>query len=205
MSYESLPSPETVQKTAEAVNQRGINVIVVNTRQEALAKVKELIPEGASVMTAGSVTLTQIGLDDLLISGKHPWKNLKSDLLAEKDPAKQGALRKQATLSDYYLGSVQAITEGGEMVIASGTGSQLPAFAFSSSNVIFVAGAQKITANLEQALQRMREHSYILEDKRMKSIGAPGSMIGKVLIFEREAAFLRRKVTLILVNEVLGY
>jgi len=39
----------------------------------------------------------------------------------------------------------------------------------------------------------------------MKSIGAPGSMIGKVLIFEREAAFLRRKVTLILVNEVLGY
>ena len=85
MSYESLPSPETVQKTAEAVNQRGINVIVVNTRQEALAKVKELIPEGASVMTAGSVTLTQIGLDDLLISGKHPWKNLKSDLLAEKD------------------------------------------------------------------------------------------------------------------------
>jgi hypothetical protein len=39
----------------------------------------------------------------------------------------------------------------------------------------------------------------------LKSLGAPGAMIGKLLIFEREAAFLQRKVTLILVNEVLGF
>ena len=205
MNYDILPTPETLEKTVEAVRERGINVIVVDTKAEALAKIKELIPNGAPVMTGGSTTLAQIGLNDVLVSGNHPWKNLKSEILAEKDPIKQTFLRKQSILSDYYLGSVQAITESGEMVIASGTGSQLPAFAFSSSNVIFVAGTQKIAENLDQALKRLRSYVVPLEDQRMKTIGAPGAMLGKIMIFEREAAFLKRKVTLILVNEVLGF
>ena len=205
MDYNKLPAPERLQKTAEAVKERGINVIVVNTKAEALAKIKEIIPDGAQVMTGGSSTLTEIGLDDVLISGNHPWKNLKSAILAEKDPIRQSTLRKQSVLSDYFLGSVQAITESGQMVIFSGTGSQLPAYAFSSSNVVLVAGAQKITPNLDMALQRANYYSVPMEDKRMKSIGRGGTMIGKILIYEREAAFLGRKVTLILVNEVLGY
>jgi len=205
MDYNKLPAPERLQKTAEAVKERGINVIVVNTKAEALAKIKEIIPDGAQVMTGGSSTLTEIGLDDVLISGNHPWKNLKSAILAEKDPIRQSTLRKQSVLSDYFLGSVQAITESGQMVIFSGTGSQLPAYAFSSSNVVLVAGAQKITPNLDMALQRANDYSVPMEDKRMKSIGRGGTMIGKILIYEREAAFLGRKVTLILVNEVLGY
>jgi L-lactate utilization protein LutC len=205
MTYNNLPTPETLTKTVEAVKERGINVIVVNTKEEALTKIRELIPNGAPVMTGGSTTLKQIGMDDVLVSGKHPWKNLKSEILAEKDPAKQSALRKQSTLSDYFLGSVNAITENGEMVIASGTGSQLPAYAFSSTNVIFVAGTQKIAANLDQALKRLHEYVVPLEDNRMKSMGMGGAMVGKIMIFEREAAFLHRKVTLILVNEVLGF
>ena len=205
MDYNKLPAPERLQKTAEAVKERGINVIVVNTKAEALAKIKEIIPDGAQVMTGGSSTLTEIGLDDVLISGNHPWKNLKSAILAEKDPIRQSTLRKQSVLSDYFLGSVQAITESGQMVIFSGTGSQLPAYAFSSSNVVLVAGAQKITPNLDMALQRANDYSVPMEDKRMKSNGRGGTMIGKILIYEREAAFLGRKVTLILVNEVLGY
>jgi hypothetical protein len=205
LNYDILPTPETLEKTVEAVRERGINVIVVDTKAEALAKIKELIPNGAPVMTGGSTTLAQIGLNDVLVSGNHPWKNLKSEILAEKDPIKQTFLRKQSILSDYYLGSVQAITESGEMVIASGTGSQLPAFAFSSSNVILVAGTQKIAENLDQALKRLRSYVVPLEDQRMKTIGAPGAMLGKIMIFEREAAFLKRKVTLILVNEVLGF
>ena len=205
MNYNTLPAPDSLQKTAEAIKERGINVIVVNTKEEALAKINEIIPSGAQVMTGGSATLAEIGLDDVLKLGNHPWKNLKAEILAEKDPVKQRVLRKQGTLSEFFLGSVNAISENGELVFASGTGSQLTPYAYSSSNVIFVAGAQKITANLDQALKRVREYVLPLEDKRLKSLGAPGAMIGKLLIFEREAAFLQRKVTLILVNEVLGF
>ena len=157
-------------------------------------------------MTGGSMPLTQIGFNDLLISGNHPWRNFKADLLAEKDPVKQSAMRLQGTLAEYYLGSVNAIAETGELVFASATGSQLPAYAFSSRNVIWVAGTQKITPTLEDALRRVREYVLPIEDQRQKSVGnQSGSFIGRILIFEREPAYLRRNLVLILVNEVLGF
>ncbi|MCE1251923.1 MAG: lactate utilization protein [Anaerolineae bacterium] len=205
MSYNTLPDNNKIQKTVEALKARGINVEVVENKEAALERIKELIPAGAPVMTGGSTTLTQIGLDDLLISGKHPWKNLKNDILAEKDPVKQGALRKQSILSDYFLGSVHAISENGEILVASATGSQLPSYAFSSKNVIWVAGAQKIVANLDEAFKRLHEHVFPLEDNRMKNTGAPGSIMGKTMIIENEPAFLQRNVTMLLVKEVLGF
>src|SRR5208337_1497721 len=116
MDYKTLAAPETVQKTMQAVEARGINVVLVDNKAEALAKLKSLIPAGAPVITASSQTLTEIGLDDIFISGEHPWINLKTEILAEKDPVKQTLLRKQATLADYYLGSVNALAETGEIV-----------------------------------------------------------------------------------------
>ena len=157
-------------------------------------------------MTGGSVTLQQIGFEEILISGNHPWRNFKADLLAEKDPVKQSAMRQQGVLSEYFLGSVNALAESGELVFASGSGSQLPAYAFTSRNVIWVVGAQKITPTLEDALQRVRQYVLPLEDRRQKGLGnQAGSRINRILIIEGEPAYLRRNLTLILVNQVLGF
>ncbi len=206
MDYAILPAQERIHRTVEAVTARGINAELVETKEDALARVQTLIPAGAVVMTGGSLTLTQIGLNDVLVSGQHPWRNFKADLLAEKDPAKQAALRLQGTLAEFYLGSVNAIAETGELVFASATGSQLPAYAYSSRNVIWVAGAQKITPTLDDALRRVREYVLLLEDQRQKSLGnKAGSFIGRILILEREPPFLRRNLTLILVNQILGF
>jgi hypothetical protein len=206
MDYAALPTPERIHQTIESVKARGINAELVDTKEEALARIQAVIPEGAVVMTGGSVTLQQIGFEALLISGEHPWRNFKADLLAEKDPAKQSALRRQGTLAEYYLGSVNALAETGELVFASGTGSQLPAYAYSSRNVVWVVGVQKITPTLDAALRRVREYVLPLEDQRQKSLGnKAGSFIGRILILEREPSFLRRNLTLILVNQVLGF
>lgn len=206
MSYSTLPDTVRLQKTIEAVKARGIMVELVETKESALARLQTLIPAGSVVMTGGSITLTQIGLDALLISGNHPWRNFKADLLAEKDPTKQSAMRLQGTLAEYFLGSVNAIAETGELVFASATGSQLPAYAYSSRNVIWVAGAQKITPSLDEALRRVREYVLQMESERQKNVGNKGgSFIGRILIFEREPAYLRRNLHLILVNEVLGF
>jgi hypothetical protein len=206
MSYTSLPDTDQLQRTVEAVQARGIKVAFVATKEAALAKLQSLIPAGAVVMTGGSVTLTQIGFDAMLISGNHPWRNFKADLLAEKDPAKQFTMRLQGTQAEYFLGSVNAISETGELVFASATGSQLPAYAFTSRNVIWVAGAQKIAATLDEALKRVREYVLPMEDQRQKNAGNKnGTFIGRILILEREPAYLRRNLTLILVNEVLGF
>lgn len=187
----------------KALESRGIKAELAENKEAALERLKKIIPAGAEVMTGGSTTLEQIGFVGLLKSGKHPWKNLKDEILAEKDPAKQAELRKRSVTSEYFLGSVHAVTETGEIVVASATGSQIPSYSFTSENVIWVLGTQKIVPNLELGLKRVREHSYPLEDRRMKSIGFGGSAIGKILIFERE--IMERKITLIFVNEKLGF
>lgn len=85
-----------------------------------------------------------------------------------------------------FLGSVHAIAETGEMVIASASGSQLPSYVFTSDNVIWVVGTQKIVPTLSDAMKRVREYTLPLEDARMKSEGFPGNTIGKLLIFENQ-------------------
>ncbi len=176
----------------------------MNTKEEALNRLKQLIPPGVEVMTAGSTTLDQIGFTDLLISGKHPWNNLKDKILAEKDPVKQNEFRKKSVTADYMIGSVHAVVETGEVLVVNATGSSIPSFSFSSDNVIWVVGTQKIVPTVEEGFKRLREYCFPLEDKRMKSIGYPGSALGKFLLFEKETN-PNRKLTLIFVNEKLGF
>ena len=205
MNYETLADADTAAKVIKALEARGVEGMVVNTKAEALEKIKSLIPAGASVMNGSSTTLQDIGFIDHLKSGKHGWNNLHEAIVNEKDKAKQGELRKQALLSDYYLGSVHALAETGEFVIASNTGSQLPHIVFSSSNLIFVVGAQKIVPTLADGLKRLEEYVIPLEDKRMKEAYGMGTMPSKIVIFNHENPMMGRKVRLILVNEKLGF
>ncbi len=204
MEYSQLPSKEIVEKTMEAVQSRGVHVEFVKTKETALKRLEELIPTGAEVMTGGSTTLEEVGFIKLLKSGDHPWKNLKDKLLAEKDPVKQMELRKKSVTAEYFIGSVHAVAQTGEILIASATGSQLPAYTYSSDNVVWIVGTQKIVPTLEEGFKRLRNYCLPLEDKRMKSIGYSGSVIGKILLFERET-MPNRKILLIFVNEKLGF
>ncbi|MFA7319341.1 MAG: lactate utilization protein [Parcubacteria group bacterium] len=202
-NWSQLSTDEVVQKTLDALKERNIEAEVVEDKGATLKKIQTLIPDSASVMTGASTTLDEIGFTDLLKSGSHPWKNFKDEMLAEKDEKLQNELRKRSVLADYYLGSVHAVTEGGKILIASATGSQLPASAFTSNHVIFVVGAQKIVKDFEGALRRLNEYVFPLEDARMKSVGYPGSVIGKILILEKE--YVPGRIKLIFVKEKLGF
>ena len=204
MDFNQLATKETIEQVIENLKNRGITAISVETKEQALEKIKELIPQGVSVMTGSSTTLNQIGFTDLLISKNHPWKNLKDEIVNESDSQKQNELRKNSVLADYFLGSVHAVTKDGEVLVASATGSQIPSYAFSSDNVIWVVSTKKIVNNLDEAFQRVKEHVYPLEDQRMKNNGHEGSVIGKWFILEREI-LPNRKITLIFVNEDLGF
>src|SRR3989338_2581628 len=204
MNYETIPSAEITEKTTAALKERNINVIVANTKEEALDKVKSLIPASVSVMNGSSTTLQQIGFVDYLKSGNSGWKNLHEDILEEKDPQKQAELRKQSVLAQYFLGGIQAITESGQILMASATGSQLAQPAFSADNVILVASTNKIVPTIDDAFPRLKEYVFPLQNERIKTVGYPGSVIGKVLIFEREIN-PARKITIVLINEKLGY
>lgn len=203
MNYETIPSRETIDKTKKSLEERNISVTVVESGADAFEFIKNMIPKGASVMNGSSTTLKQIGFVDYLSSDGHGWNNLHTAILVEQDKNKQARMRAESVLADYFLGSVHAITEEGTVMIASATGSQLPSYAFSSPNVIWVVSTNKIVPTLEDGFRRIKEYVFPLEDKRMKEVGYPGSAIGKILLFERE--IMERKIHLILVNEKLGF
>ena len=205
MDFKTLASSGSIEKTSAALRGHHFEAILVNTKEEALAKIRELIPEGASVMNGASETLREIGYIDLLKSGEHKWSNLHDGILAETDQEKQMQLRRQSVLSDFYLGSAHAVTETGEIVIASNSGSQLPHLAFTSPNVILVIGAQKIVPSLPDALRRIDDYVVSLEDKRMKSVYGYGTSHSKTLILHKENPAMGRKVHVIIVNESLGF
>jgi len=205
MNYDSLVTEAVVRKTIKALGEKNIETILVKNRSEALVEIKKIIPKGASVMNGASVTLEQIGFIDYLKSGKHGWDNLHEKILMEKNKDKQESLRKQAVLSDYYLGSVHALIENGEFIVASNTGSQLPHIVFTSPNLIFVVSTKKIVPDFKQAMERLRNYVVPLEDKHMMEKYNVHTSLNKIVTFKNENPLSDRKIYMILVKENLGF
>jgi hypothetical protein len=201
--WDKIADKKTLEKTMAALKERNFNPLFVADKVAALKKLQEIIPAGAEVMTGSSTTLEQIGFIELLIKGPHPWRNWKDRILPEKDPDKQADLRRASTTAEYFLGSVQAIARTGQVLGADASGSRQGGYVFGAKKVIWVAGANKIVSDLEAALRRLKEHCIPLEDQRMKKAGFPGTFLGKVVIYEKEA--VPNRITTIIVGEKLGF
>lgn len=205
MAYDTVATENSINAAIENLAKRNIEAVTVNTKSDALAMIKDSVPAGSSIMNGSSTTLIEIGFVDFLKSSDHKWVNMHEPIINESDPAKQVVLRQAATHSDFYLGSAQALTESGELLIASNTGSQLPNIVFNSKNLILVLGTQKIVKSLDEAITRLKDHVVPLEDKRsMAAYGAPTS-INQMLIFQGNNPYMGRKVKVIIVKEALGY
>jgi hypothetical protein len=204
-TWSAVRDDETVNRTVEALKGNGLNVLRVKTGAEAKARVLELIPEGAEVFTLSSVTLDSIGLSaEINESGNYrPTRDKLNDAnLDDREKARTGAA------PEWAVGSVHAVTEDGKVLIASNTGSQLPADAYGAAHVVWVVGTQKIVKDTDEAMKRI--HDYILpkESVRLKAAYGlpedhPGSFVSKLLIVNREINTDR--TTVIFVDEVLGF
>lgn len=205
MNYDTLAGEEVLKTAVKSLEDKGYMVTVVESATKALEEVKQLIPSGSSVMNGSSVTLEKIGYIDYLKSNTHPWKNLHFEIVNETDPEKQTVLRQMAVHSDFYLGSVHALTENGDLIIASNTGSQLPHIVYTSKNLVFVVSTKKIVTNLDEGLKRLEEHVVPLEDKHSIEKYGRGTQLNKIVIFKGENGNSGRKVHLVLVKEDLGF
>ncbi len=196
---------ESITNTIAKLKEHGFEPIHINTKEEALTKIKELIPDGVSLMNGSSETLREIGFIDYLKGGNHPWKNVHDAVLAETDQTKQAHLRREAVVSDVYVGSVHALTETGELMIASNTGSQLPHLVFTSPTIILVVGKNKIVKTLTDAFERIEHYVIPREDERMKKVYGFGTTWAKTLILHKENSAMGRAIHVLIVDEELGF
>ena len=202
--WNKLPNKNIVDKAASALISNGINVNTVKNGKEALEYIIKLIPPDALVMDGGSTTLKQIGFLDYLDDNFNKWKNLHKDIYSENDEIKRLTLRRTAVTADYFLGSVNAITIDGKLMLADRSGTRVSAYSFAAKKVIIVASANKIVDSLEMGRLRIIEHALPLEDKRMRDENNSFSAIAKWLIIEKE--FIKDRITLIIItDEQLGF
>jgi hypothetical protein len=201
LDFERPADRAHLERTAAALADRGFLAQVAESGEHARDLVLEAIPEGAEVHLALSETLRELGLaSEIDESGR--YDSLRSRL-KELDRETQGReMRKLGAAPDYIVGSAHAVTDGGEIVVGSGSGSQLGAYAYAGGHVILVVGHQKLVRDLDEGLRRVREYSLPREWERMQAAGYPGTMLAKTLILHREPS---ARITVILVPETLGF
>jgi len=199
--FAALPDEQTLAATVTALEEHGFSVEVVDDLEAARHAVLTRIPHGSSVMTNTSVTLQQTGIADAVNDGG-PYDSARVKM-AELDFATQ--LQEMNAIGgqpDYALGSVHAITADGTLVIASASGSQLASYAWGATNVIFIAGTQKLVPTLEAARDRIYGHSLVLEDARAVAAYGQHSSVGKILEIHSE---LPGRIHIVLVRQVVGF
>ena len=199
--FARLASDEQIATATAALTANGMETLVVESGAKARNRVLDLLPEGAEVFTSMSRTLETLGLSRD-INESLRYTSLRSQLKA-LDRERQGReWRRLQSSPEYVVGSVHAVTEQGQVLIASASGSQLASYVFGASHVIWVVGTQKIVRDLGEGLRRVREYSYPLEHQRIQALGMPGSFVAKILLVERERP---GRISVILVKEALGF
>jgi len=193
---------ERLERAAAALTAHGFAVEILDDAAAARARVKELIPEGASVYTSASETTRLSGIrEDINDSGR--YQAVGPRVMAMNRETEFDDIRRLIASPDFVVGSVAALTETGSIVVASASGSQLPAYTGGAGHAIWIVGAQKVVPDLSTALRRAEEHCLPLESERAQAVYGVPSAINRLLIMHAEAH--PGRVTVLLLREAIGF
>jgi L-lactate utilization protein LutC len=201
LDFEQPADRAQLDRTAAALTARGFKAQVADSAEHARQLVLGAIPAGSEVHGALSETMRELGITEAVDeSGRYDSVRVKLTALDRETQGRE--MRKLGAAPDYIVGSAHAITDDGEIIVGSGSGSQLGAYAYAGGNVILVVGHQKLVRDVDAGLRRVREYSLPREYVRMQQAGYPGSLLAKTLIIHHEPS---DRITVILVPETLGF
>jgi intracellular sulfur oxidation DsrE/DsrF family protein len=200
--FTQLASEQQIEKTVQALQAHGIRVIVCETGEQARQSVLDLIPEGATVYDGPSRSLEVIGLPEQIEHATR-FQSVRVQTSTLDYATQRNTMRKMVVAPDVLLGSVHAVTETGEVLIASASGGQLAAVACGANLVIWVVGTQKLVGTLEDGLRRIHDYCLPLESERAQQIYGQPSAINKLLTINAEHE--PGRITMVLVKQQLGF
>lgn len=158
------------EKLVSNLKQRHYEAFFCPTAQEAVEKITGMIPEGSSVTWGGSMTIRDMGLTKALHNkeGLDIWDR---DLAPSREEAQE--IYRRAFYADYYLSSVNAMSEDGEIVNIDGNGNRVAAITFGPKRVILVVGINKVAQNLDAAISRARSLAAPVNMMRFADLNTP--------------------------------
>jgi hypothetical protein len=199
--FKAPASDAKLDELAANLRARNFGVVVVQTGAEAKSEVLRRIPDGARIHSGKSKTLEDIGLFDTLM-GSDEYDFVRKQTMKLDRITQRREMVKLGATPDLMINSVQAVTQAGQLVVVSASGSQIGAISTGAERLILVVGSQKIVPNLDAAFQRVQEHVLPYEDARLVEMLGIHTAWTRTLILERE--FTPGRTTVILVRDPVG-
>ncbi|MCM1114190.1 MAG: lactate utilization protein [Clostridium sp.] len=210
-----------IKKTMENLEKNNIKPYFVETKEEVVPLIKTLVNKGESVSNGGSVTLAEAGVMDLLKSGDYDFID-RSGL--EGEALRQSYIR--AFGCDTYFCSSNAVTENGELYNVDGNSNRVACIVYGPRQVIMVVGVNKIVADIDEAIKRVKEKAASPNTNRL-NLATPCKKSGRCISLSQDNSFIcdgckgdtriccnyvisahqrhKDRIKVIIVNENLGY
>ena len=204
---------ETIIK---ALERRRIRGVYVETAAEARQWLINHIPEGTSISWGDSLTLDALDVKDHFRKGAFTVFDRDapgSDVDANVELRTR--IMRQALSADYFLVGANAITLKGEIINIDGRGNRAAAICFGPDHVIFTVGVNKITADVESGIQRVRTDACVPNAIR-HGRNTPCALTGKCAecthddcmccqILVTRCAKIPGRYTVLLIGEEMGF
>ena len=165
-----MPTPKALyyhkrgELLVKNLKNRHFDAYYCETKEAALTKALELIPEGATVSWGGAMSAQQIGLMDAVNNG--PYNPIDRDKC--KTPEERDQAAKDAMFCDVYLTGANGLSIDGQMVNIDGTGNRIAATIFGPKTVLVIAGMNKVMDDLDSAIKRARTVAAPLNQQRFQ-------------------------------------
>ena len=161
-------------KVADALNKRHFEAYYVSNKEDAVAKVLELIPKNHSVAWGGTMTMDQLGLKEKLEAAGYA--------LIDRDkgatPEERELIMHKALNCGSFIMSSNAITEDGQLFNIDGKGNRVAALIYGPENVIIIAGMNKVVQDMDAAYDRVRGYAAPANAQRF-DLDTPCKKIGE--------------------------
>jgi hypothetical protein len=212
VNYNQWLGQKQAEKCVDNLNRNGFNALLFQNCAEARAYVLKSISEYASFGFGGSDTTRKLDIIDTLKKDKKTvYDHWESDLSAEASLK----VRRNQSACDCFFCSANAISMTGEIVNVDGVGNRTNAMSFGPRKVMIIAGVNKLTIDIQTALQRVKN---IAGPMRAKSLGKQTPCAETGICTDcnspqricRITTILHRKpmltdITVIIINEALGF
>ena len=186
---------QKINRTIEALNNNNMNGYLVNTKEELIEKINEIVKEGSVVSCGGSMSLLEYGVIDYLRSGRYEFLDRYKEGLTSEEITR---IFKESFLADAYFASSNAVTEDGKLY-----------------NVILLVGVNKIVKDIDEAIKRNREICAPANAKRLNK-KTPCAKVGYCMDCKSNEKICREftviasqgkkdRMHVIFINENIGY
>ena len=152
--WEQWFQEKQVERIIKALKKNNFEALFVSGSKEAFEEVMKRIPDGATVGIGGSVTLTQLGIEEAL---ERRGIQLIWPFQQSKNEEERLRLIQKSFSVDIFLSSTNAVTEDGKLFNVDATGNRVGAMFVGPKKTVIVTGVNKIVKDIEAAEKRMKE------------------------------------------------